>query len=157
MPSPEHVERLRLPQAINEVLGECRMVLPGIQALFGFQLVAVTEPVFSKLPDGLKRLHLVATVLTTIAIALVLATPAYHRQVLPRAVSGELLRISTRLLVASLWTLAVSICLDLYLVAWVIVEKSWVVVIAIAVFAIFIAFWVVFPSASRHMSRARSH
>lgn len=34
-------EELPLSQAAQHLLEECRMVLPGIQALFGFQLIAV--------------------------------------------------------------------------------------------------------------------
>ena len=41
----EH-EQLTLSQAMQHLLEECRMVLPGIQALFGFQLIAVLSPGF---------------------------------------------------------------------------------------------------------------
>ena len=34
-------EEVRLDSAASHLLEECRMVLPGIQALFGFQLIAV--------------------------------------------------------------------------------------------------------------------
>jgi hypothetical protein len=38
----EHsVEKLSLEDALTHLLEECRMVLPGVQALFGFQLIAV--------------------------------------------------------------------------------------------------------------------
>ena len=35
-----------LPELVSHLLEECRMVLPGIQALFGFQLVAVFNQAF---------------------------------------------------------------------------------------------------------------
>jgi len=38
--SPER-EELPLSKAVSLMLDECRMVLPGLQALFGFQLIAV--------------------------------------------------------------------------------------------------------------------
>ena len=43
---PEHQE-LDLQQAAQTLLDECRTVLPGIQALFGFQLVAVFNQRFA--------------------------------------------------------------------------------------------------------------
>ncbi len=146
---PEALEPLELSDAIKQLLEECRMVLPGIQALFGFQLVAVLSSGFPDLSVGLKRLHLVATVLTTVAIALVLAPAAYHRQAYPRAVSESLLRISSRLLVASMWPLAIGICLELYLVSFVVVQDVRVSAVAAVLFLVFVAFWVLLPNAHR--------
>lgn len=37
----EDGKREELSKSLTHVLEECRMVLPGIQALFGFQLIAV--------------------------------------------------------------------------------------------------------------------
>lgn len=39
-------ETLPLPTAAEYLLDECRMVLPGIQALFGFQLISFFSPGF---------------------------------------------------------------------------------------------------------------
>ena len=56
------------------------MVLPGIQALFGFQLVAIFDPVFGRqLSSGEQRLHLLAITFVVIAIAMVMA----KRNVIP--------------------------------------------------------------------------
>jgi hypothetical protein len=41
-------ERVRLAEAATYLLDECRMVLPGIQALFGFQLIAVFNQRFEQ-------------------------------------------------------------------------------------------------------------
>src|SRR5258705_8073226 len=57
-------EELPLSVAAQYLLEECRMVLPGIQALFGFQLIVVFNPGFSqKLSAGEQRLHLLAIIL----------------------------------------------------------------------------------------------
>ena len=46
--NPEEArEELPLSKAAEYLLEECRMVLPGIQALFGFQLVAVFNSAWS--------------------------------------------------------------------------------------------------------------
>lgn len=42
----EKVEKISLSEAVTHLLEECRMVLPGIQALFGFQLIVVFNPTF---------------------------------------------------------------------------------------------------------------
>jgi len=88
------------------------MVLPGIQALFGFQLIAVFSQSFDqKLSGAEQRLHLLAIGLVAVAIALVMAPAAYHRQAAPRHVSNAFIDVSTRLLLCSMLPLAASICL----------------------------------------------
>ncbi|MGE5414289.1 MAG: DUF6328 family protein [Syntrophomonadaceae bacterium] len=143
------VEGLELAKAADQLLEECRMVLPGIQALFGFQLIAVFSQGFAGLEEGLKVLHLAATVLTAIAIALVMTPAAYHRQVSPMAVSEDFVKRSSRLLLACMFPLAASLCVELYLVARVVIDRSWVIAIALAAFALFLALWVFLPARHR--------
>jgi len=142
-------EKLELSKAAGHLLEECRMVLPGIQALFGFQMVAVFSQGFSSLPAGLKGLHLAATVLSAIAIALVMTPAAYHRLVEPMAVSEGFIQRSSRLLLASMFPLAASLCADLYVVARAVVDSAWVVALSLAVLALFLALWVLLPQRER--------
>ena len=55
------------------------MVLPGIQTLFGFQLIAVFNARFSELDTGDRVVHLSALMLIALAIALIMTPAAYHR------------------------------------------------------------------------------
>jgi hypothetical protein len=146
-------EPLDLPMAMEQLLEECRMVLPGIQALFGFQLIAVLSNGFPRLPDPLKNLHLVATVLNAAAIVLVMSPAAYHRQVSPRAVSTRILKVSTRLLVASMGPLAVSLCVELYLVGFVILRSAWAAAVSAALLAFVAGLWFVLPARTRSKGR----
>ena len=57
------------------------MVLPGIQALFGFQLIAVFNQGFGeKLSHGAQLVHLAALVLTVLATVLVMTPAALQRR-----------------------------------------------------------------------------
>src|SRR5437588_6765743 len=57
----ETTEQLPLSKAAEYLLDESRMVLPGIQALFGFQLIAVFNSAFEqKLSPAEQRGHLLA-------------------------------------------------------------------------------------------------
>ncbi|WP_281245888.1 DUF6328 family protein [Nitrosovibrio tenuis] len=77
----DRTEELPLSKAAELLLEECRMVLPGIQALFGFQLIAVFNDGFSQmLTSSEQNLHLFALSLTAIAIAFVMTPAAFHRQ-----------------------------------------------------------------------------
>jgi hypothetical protein len=40
---PEQKETLPLPEAVTHLLEECRMVLPGLQALLGFQFTLLLD------------------------------------------------------------------------------------------------------------------
>lgn len=144
-------EELSLNDAATHVLEECRTVMPGMQALFGFQLIAVFSGVFGEQLSSAERLlHLAAIVLLTIAIVLVMAPAALHRQTDPSAVSKRFITISSRLLMASMVPLAVGICLDLYVVARVIVGSRGVAgMVAASVLGVFIVFWLLLPRAVR--------
>src|SRR6266576_6382484 len=149
MPSPERQE-LSLNDAATHVLEECRTVVTGMQALFGFQLIAVFSAAFKELSSAERTLHLAAIVLVTVAIVLVMAPAALHRQTEPEAVSRRFITISSRLLMASMAPLAAGICLDVYVVARVIAGSRGVAgTIAALLLAVFIVFWFVLPRAGR--------
>src|SRR5436853_2149322 len=96
-------EKLPLSKAVEFVLDECRMVLPGIQALLGFQLIVVFSPGFdTKLDAPGQKLHLLAIALIACAVAIIMAPAAYHRQTGLREITASFLRIATRLLLISM-------------------------------------------------------
>ncbi len=114
----DHVEELKLGDAVSALLNECRMILPGIQALFGFQLIAVYQPpFFDKLTGMEQRLHLLALILIAIAAALVMAPAAYHRQTAPRQASEGFIRLASWFLLIAMVPLAIGIAVDVYLLA----------------------------------------
>jgi hypothetical protein len=48
-------EDLHLSQAVTQLLEECRMVLPLLQALFGFQLITVFNSAFDDRLNAINR------------------------------------------------------------------------------------------------------
>ena len=123
------------------------MVLPGIQALFGFQLIAVFNEGFAaRLSKTEQEVHLAALVLVVVAVALVMAPAALHRQREPHGVSDQFLHVSSRLLLWSMLPLAVGICLDVYLVSRIITDSASAAgVLAGGLFAVIIGLWFVLP------------
>jgi hypothetical protein len=144
-------EKVSLDSAAAHILEECRMVLPGIQALFGFQLIAVFNEGFGeKLSKSEQMLHLVAIVLVTIAIALVMAPAAVHRQTSQREVSERFVWVSSWLVLAGMLPLVLGLCLELYLISLIIVETQWVACAsAAALFAVFALLWIALPRRER--------
>jgi uncharacterized protein DUF6328 len=146
---PTERQELSLSDAATHVLEECRTVVPGMQALFGFQLIAVFSATFKEqLSPAERMLHLVAIVLVTIAIVLVMAPAALHRQTEPEAVSRRFITISSRLLMASMAPLAIGICLEVYVVARVLAESRGIAgFVAASLLLVFIVFWLLLPRA----------
>ena len=78
---PDEITLESLDQEATFILEESRMVLPGIQTLFGFQLIAVFNQGFGeKLSVSEQRLHLLAFALVAVATPLIITPAAYHRQ-----------------------------------------------------------------------------
>jgi len=139
-------EELPLSRAAQYLLEECRMVLPGMQALFGFQLIVVFSPGFAeKLNQTEHLIHFFAIMLVTVAIALIMTPAALHRAVGSRLVTARLLALSATLLYWSMPCLALAICLDFYLVARAVLGGWWVVFIAAALLGVFITMWFILP------------
>jgi hypothetical protein len=149
VPQPQQeTEEMNLSQAGDMLLSETRMVLPGIQALFGFQLVAVFNAAFGeKLTQGLQELHLLATVLVAVTIAIIMTPAAYHRQTGTRHVTQRFIDISTRLLLISVVPLALGICLEVYLIGRMILKDELLLLLISAVlFTVFMFFWFGLPN-----------
>jgi hypothetical protein len=142
----EQVQRLSLEKSAEYLLEESRMVLPGMQALFGFQLIVVFNSGFSqRLTAGEQRLHLLAVTLVAVAIAIIMTPAAYHRQVGAREVSSRFIRLSTRMLLWSMWPLALALCCDFYLVGRIILANAVVPALAVVLFVVFFSLWFVLP------------
>jgi hypothetical protein len=140
-------EKVSLDSAAGHLLEECRMVLPGIQALFGFQLIAVFNAGFSdKLSRPEQVMHLAALLVVALAAALVMTPAAVHRQSQQRRVSERFIWLSSAFLVASMYPLAAGVCLDIYLIARIVLEsKPAAAAIAAAVLLIFLGLWIAVP------------
>jgi hypothetical protein len=148
---------LSLAQAAQYLLDEARMVLPGIQALFGFQLMVVFNPSFAQqLSHGEQRVHLLAVALVAAAVALVMAPAAHHRQTGTHEVTERFVRLSTRLLLCSMWPLAVGIALDFYLVSRVILDASVARWLSTGLFGFFVGLWFLMPWSQRCRERYSS-
>jgi hypothetical protein len=78
---------------IDQMLTEARVILPGSQALLGFQLAIVLTQAFDRLPSTVKVVHGAALLFVALSIVLLMAPAAYHRIVFKGEDSEEFLRI----------------------------------------------------------------
>ncbi len=145
--SHEHVEELKLGDAVSALLNECRMILPGVQSLFGFQLIAVYQPpFFDKLSLSEQHLHLWALALVALAAALIMAPAAYHRQTAPRQASDGFIRFASWLLLIALVPLILGITFDFYLLTRLVqLGRGLGIFVSILLALMFVTIWYVLP------------
>lgn len=123
------------------------MVLPGVQALFGFQLIAVFNSTFrERLTSTEQIIHLVAIGLVAMSVASVMAPAAYHRQTNPAEVTDTFIKLASYLLLASMLPLMIGITLDFYLIARLILENNILsILLSFALLLWFVTFWFLLP------------
>jgi hypothetical protein len=135
---------------IEQMLTEARVVLPGAQALFGFQLAVVITAAFEKLPIASKTMHAASLGCVALAIVLLMAPAAYHRIVYAGQDNPEFHRTGSIMLTAATVPLALGIAGDVYVVMTKVFESSSVgAAIAAIVLAGYIGLWHVYPALRR--------
>ena len=61
------------------MLTEARVIIPGGQALLGFQLIAVLTKAFNELPPTFKYIHCVGLSAVALSVILLMTPAALHR------------------------------------------------------------------------------
>lgn len=143
-----------LKEQLRSLLEEARMVIPGVQALMGFQLVVVFNPLFPKsLSETQQSRHLISLGLTTLAMILIMS-PASHHRLAGHVVTERLVRYSARFLLCGMGILAAGICLDVQLIAYVILgHEQASVFLALGLGLLFGFQWFAFPMLWSHSSK----
>jgi hypothetical protein len=114
----------KLKDKIEQALTEARVVLPGAQALLGFQFASMLVEGFDKLPASSKYVHLLSLALMVLAVILLMAPAAYHRIVEEGQDTEHFHRVASRFLIASMIPLALGICGDLFVVVRKVTESA---------------------------------
>jgi DMSO reductase anchor subunit len=135
-------KKQKLTNKIKHVLTECRVVLPGSQALLGFQFISILTESFDKLPALSKYIHLASLGLNAVAIVLLITPAAYHRLVEEGEETEHFHRFASKILIAALVPLALALAGDVYVVVQKVSESQLVsVVSALVVLAVFWELW----------------
>ena len=123
------------------------MLIPGVTAFLGFQLIAVFNQNFSQMLDGGEQmLHVVAMFLTLVSLLLLLTPAAYHRQAESGWVSQGFVNLASRLITAATPAFAAGITIDFYvLVRAVTHDTTLAVVFSLAVLLIAVVLWYGLP------------
>jgi hypothetical protein len=110
----ETQSRTPLATKIEQMLTEARVILPGAQALLGFQLVVVLTRSFSELPQSSRFLHILALCLVAFAMILLMTPAALHRIAYGGEDNQQFFRQGSWFVVLAPIPLGLGIALDLY-------------------------------------------
>jgi len=160
MPSQTHRFEPPLPVRIDQMLTEARVIIPGAQALLGFQLTIVLTKAFSEIPSASKLIHAVALGCMALAVVLLMAPAAYHRLAYDGDDNEDVLRTGSRLVTLATIPLALGIAGDVYVTIEHISRSAVVGAFTAALaLAVLVAIWHVYPLTLRYwrIARARSH
>lgn len=105
---------LETKDRINEILQEIRIVLPGTQALLGFQFIAFFNASFKELSPALQNYHLINLLLTTFSTILLITPVAYQEIGEKGRISERWLRFTSKVITLAMICLLMGLAGDIF-------------------------------------------
>jgi Family of unknown function (DUF6328) len=106
----------RLDRNLEELTGELRVVVTGVQVLFAFLLIVPFNTGFAHVGDFERTVYFVTLVLAALAAVCTIAPSAHHRFLFRHDDKRHIVFSSNRVVIAGLAFLALSMCGCLLLV-----------------------------------------
>jgi len=142
----EQSGRTPLSTKVEQMLTEARIIIPGCQALLGFQLVAMMTQAFDELPQDAKIIHAAGLCCVTIAMILLMTPAALHRLSFAGNDSERFLRLGSAFVIAGPLPLALGIAADVYVVFLKINHSATFTLLASSVLLLaMLALWYFYP------------
>ena len=132
-----------------ELLNELRVVLPGVQMLFGFLLAVPFTQRFGTVSDLQSNVYYVTFLAATLASVFLIAPASFHRIVWRHGRKRHLLRTSNKLAIIGTAFLAVAIAGSVGLVTSLLFGNTWAAAAAAFVAGLIAVIWFVLPFVSR--------
>jgi hypothetical protein len=113
-------------------------------------LIAVFNERFKELTEDERLTHFSATVLVTIAIALIVTPAAYHRLAEQTTISKFFVWLASCSIAPAMVPLMLGLTLEVYLLGLLVIgDPKTSLAVATALFGVFLMLWFVFPLAMR--------
>jgi hypothetical protein len=137
-----------LKTKVEQLLTEARLIIPGGQALFGFQLIAMLTAGFDKLPPASQLVHTAALCFTALNVIVLMAPAALHRLSFGGEDAEAFLHLGSALLIAAPMLLALAVAAELYVVFDKVLVNSFLASIAgLGGWLVMTTFWYIIPLA----------
>lgn len=138
-------KKQRVDRELNELLGELRIALPGVQMLFAFLLTVPFYARFEQLSSTLRTVFFVTFTFTTVAAVFLIAPSSNHRLSFRAQDKERLLFRANRFAIAGIAFLALSIGGATFLITSMVFGGAWGPVAASAVVLLIAVTWYVVP------------
>jgi hypothetical protein len=145
-----------LATKVEQVLTEARVIIPGAQALLGFQFIAMLTTGFDEIPKASKIVHAVALGLVAMNAILLMTPAALHRLSFDGEDSESFLRVASALVTIAPLFLATGISAESYVVLGKVADSNLAAGYAAASFVVLIGFWYVLPLILRLRAQGRN-
>lgn len=135
-----------LTTKVEQLLTEARVIIPGGQALFGFQFIAMLTTGFDKLPPTSQLMHTTALCFTALNVIVLMAPAALHRLSFGGEDSEAFLQLGSAFLISAPMLLALAVAAELYVVFDKVLVNSFLASIAgLGGWLVMTTFWYVIP------------
>ena len=101
-----------LSTKVDQLLTEARVIIPGAQALLGFQFAVTLTRAFEQLPAFAQLAHVAALLCVALAVILLMAPAALHRLSFGGEDAPEFVKLGSAFVIAAPAPLALGIALD---------------------------------------------
>jgi uncharacterized protein involved in cysteine biosynthesis len=138
-------EQERVDRNLQEMLGELRVALPGVQVLFAFLLVAPLNQRFAQVTDFEKTVYFVTLLFTAASTVCLIAPTAHHRLEFRQQHKDSIVTTGNRIVILGLGLLAVAMTGAVVFVTSFLYSDTTTIVAAIGAGAAFAVFWYAIP------------
>jgi hypothetical protein len=155
-PNRNETEHERLDRNLNELLGELRVALPGVQVLFAFLLAVPFNQRFGQTTSFEKGVYFVTLVGTAVAMAFLIAPSAIHRLEFRADDKRHIVFTANRFAVIGFAVLGVALSAAVLLVTLFLYSDALAIVTTVCSLATFFGLWFLLPLRRlRHLERQR--
>jgi Family of unknown function (DUF6328) len=142
--------RMPLDVQVDELLTEARLIIPGAQALLGFQFAVTLTRAFAELPNGVKMLHVAALCCIGLAVILLMAPASIHRIAFGGEDDPVFVKVASWFVVAAPLPLAFGIALDTFVAAGRALQSDRAgSLLSLAAIVVLLSTWYGYPLAQR--------
>jgi hypothetical protein len=153
---PMKEEKTPLHTKIEQMLTEARVILPGVQAMLGFQFVVMLTKAFDELPPSVRVVHLVALVSLVVSIVLLISPAAIHRITFGGNDDPRLHSLGSMLVAIALFPLAVGLSCELWVSLTRLLEpRRYALAGAVSGFTLLVSLWYLLPLYLRRRRRGQ--
>jgi hypothetical protein len=138
----ESVKIIPLEDQITHLLNELRIVLPGTQAILGFQFASVFTDQFHRLSQTLQNIHLISLCFVLLSITILLGAPAFNRIVEPNKATEKFHGFASKVVLIALFFLSCGMSIELYVIGMTVTHSEQLsIILSAACFLLSLSLW----------------